>query len=196
LTLQEKAARADVVVGSAPFVEPVDDIQYGGGEGPCISASASGQIIRSGSVDADPRWPGFGPGAGRLGVHSVLSLPLLADDDLIGSMNVYAHPEDAFDDRAERIGSMFAVSAAVTAQNAHMLAQTQRATANMQEVLTSRAVINQAVGMIVARTGWTAEEALRRLQNQSENEHRTVSAVATTVVEEATRRARRRLRRT
>jgi hypothetical protein len=37
-------------------------------------------------------------------VHSVLSLPLLTDDVVVGAMNVYAHTRDAFDDRAERIG--------------------------------------------------------------------------------------------
>ena len=126
----------------------------------------------------------------------MLSLPLFADDDIIGSMNLYAHPEGAFNDRAERIGQTFAESAAVTAQNAQVLAQTQRATADMQELLTSRAVINQAVGMLVARTGCTADEALHRLHTWSQIEHRSVSEVATSIVEATTRRARERLRRT
>ena len=42
LTLIE-ADRADTIVKSAPFVREVDDIQYGLGEGPCISAAATGQ---------------------------------------------------------------------------------------------------------------------------------------------------------
>ena len=177
-------------MASSAFVEEIDDIQYGGGEGPCISAAASGQPMRSVSVEADQRWPSCGPTAGRLGVHSVLSLPLLVDDEVIGSMNVYAHPEHAFDDRAERIGQVFAVPAAITAQNAHVLAQLQRKTANIQNVLTTRAVINQAVGMIIGSTGRTPDEALHRLRILSQTEHRTLSAVATDIVEETTRRAR------
>jgi hypothetical protein len=39
-------------------------------------------------------------------------------------MNVYAHTRDAFDDRAERIGQLFAVPATIAVQNAPMLAQT------------------------------------------------------------------------
>ena len=101
LTLIEPG-RADTIVKSAPFVEQVDDIQYGIGEGPCISAAATGQTVRSGSLGGDPRWPRFGPRVGRLGVHSVLSLPLLAGDGVVGAMNVYAHAKDAFDDRAEQ----------------------------------------------------------------------------------------------
>jgi len=41
LTLIE-AGRADTIVKSAPFVREIDGIQYGLGEGPCISAAAWG----------------------------------------------------------------------------------------------------------------------------------------------------------
>lgn len=57
-------------------------------------------------------------------MHSVLSLPLLIEDGVVGAMNVYAHARDVFDDRAEQIGQLFAVPAAVAVQNAHILAQT------------------------------------------------------------------------
>ena len=103
LTLIE-ADRADTIVKSAPFVREVDDIQYGLGEGPCISAAALGKPMRSGSLGGDHRWPRFGARVGRLGVHSVLSLPLISADQVVGAMNVYAHAKDAFDERAEQPG--------------------------------------------------------------------------------------------
>ena len=59
--------------------------------------------MRSGSLGGEQRWPRFGPRAGRLGVHSVLSLPLLTPDGVFGAMNVYAHGKDAFDEQAARI---------------------------------------------------------------------------------------------
>src|SRR5664279_5423153 len=89
LTLIE-ADRADAIVKSAPFVREIDDIQYGLGEGPCISAAARGIPMRSGSLGGDLRWPRFGARVGRLGVHSVLSLPLISDDTVVGAMNVYS----------------------------------------------------------------------------------------------------------
>src|SRR5450755_4647460 len=54
LTLIEED-RADTIVKSAPFVREIDDIQYGLGEGPCISAAESGQTMRSGSLGGDLR---------------------------------------------------------------------------------------------------------------------------------------------
>jgi GAF domain-containing protein len=189
LTLIE-SDRGDTIVKSAPFVKEIDDIQYGLGEGPCISAAATGLTVRSGSLGGDPRWPRFGPRIGRLGVHSVLSLPLLTPDGVLGAMNVYAHPKDAFDERAENIGRLFAVPAAIAVQNAQILAQAQRLTSHLQAALTNRAVIDQAIGIIISRTGVTPDGAFARLRALSQTEHVKLSVVASRIVQEAARRAR------
>jgi len=189
LTLIEPG-RSDTIAKSAAFVEQVDGIQYRINEGPCITAAATGETVRSGSLGGDPRWPRFGPRVARLGVHSVLSLPLLAGDGVVGAMNVYAHGRDAFDDRAAQIGELFAVPAAIAVQNAQILAQTQRLTANLRQALVNRAVIDQAIGIIISRTGSTTEEAFDRLRKLSQSEHIKVSVVAAQIVEAAARRAR------
>jgi GAF domain-containing protein len=122
LTLLEDQ-RQDTIVASAPFVVEVDAIQYGIGEGPCITAAAQGMTMRSGDLAVDPQWPRFGSRVGRLGVHSVLSLPLITHEGVVGAMNVYAHDRNAFDDRAATLGELFAVPAAIAVQNAQVLAQ-------------------------------------------------------------------------
>ncbi len=191
LTLSEPD-RSDTIVKSEPFVREIEDIQYGIDEGPCISAAATGQTLRSGALSGDPRWPRFGPGVGRLGVHSVLALPLLTAGDVIGAINVYAHPRDAFDDRAEHIGQVFAEPAAIAVQNAQILGQTQRLVSNLQAALTSRAIIDQAIGIIISRTGDTAEKAFDRISRRSQAEHLKVAAIARQIVEVAARRAQER----
>jgi GAF domain-containing protein len=189
LTLVE-AGRSDTIVKTDPFVADIDEIQYRIGEGPCVSAAATGQTMRSGSLSSDVRWPRFGPQAGRLGVHSALSLPLLVQDKVIGAMNVYARPKDTFDDRAEHLGELFAVPAAIAVQNAQILAETRRLATNLQAGLINRAVIDQAVGIIISRTGITPEQAFDRIRRTSAQEHIKVSVVATSIVEAAARRAR------
>jgi GAF domain-containing protein len=189
LTLIE-SDRADTIVKSAPFVMAIDEIQYGLGEGPCISAAAQGRTMRSGSLSGDPRWTRFGPRAGRLGVHSVLSLPLISADSVVGAMNVYAHAKDAFDERSEHLGELFAVPAAIAVQNAQILAQTQRLAANFQAALTNRAVIDQAIGILISRSGISPDEALGRIRQLSQHQHTKMALVATSIVQEAVRRAR------
>jgi AmiR/NasT family two-component response regulator len=105
-------------------------------------------------------------------------------------MNVYAHARDAFDDRAQHIGQLFAVPAAIAVQNAQILAQTQRLAANLRQALVNRAVIDQAIGIIISRTGSTTNEAFNRLKTVSQKEHIKVSVVAAGIVQAAARRAR------
>src|SRR5215212_11097868 len=125
LTLLEEG-RSNTVVTTAHFVRQIDDVQYGMGQGPCISAVREGRTVMSGSLGADSRWPRFGGTIARLGVHSVVSLPLITPDAVVGAMNVYAHAKNAFDDRSVELGEIFAVPAAIAVQNAQVLARTQR----------------------------------------------------------------------
>jgi GAF domain-containing protein len=181
--------RAQTVVASAEFVHAVDDVQYGLGEGPCLLAVSSKQTQTSGSLGGDRRWPRFGPRIGRMGVHSVLSLPLLIPDQVIGAMNVYAHAKDAFDADAVRVGELFARPAAVSVHNAQVLAQSQRLAGQLGEALTNRAIIDQALGIIRSRTGAGPEEAFDKLRTMSQAQHLKVAAIAHVLVDEAVRRA-------
>ena len=123
-------------------------------------------------------------------MHSVLSLPLVTPDGVFGAMNVYAHDKAAFDERAVRLGELFSAPAAIAVENAQVLAQAKRLASNLQAALINRAVIDQALGIIMSRTGTTAAEAFDRRRTRSQAEHTKVSVVAQSVVDAAVRRAR------
>lgn len=181
--------RANTIVATAEFVNEIDAVQYGLGQGPCILAARHGETVMSGSLGSDPRWRKFGGAAARLGVHSVLSLPLVTPDGVVGAMNVYAHDRLAFDERAAELGELFAVPAARAVQNAQVLAQAQRLAAQLQSVLQTRGVIDRAVGIVMSRTGGTKDEALAQLRTLSQNEHHKLVVVARHIIDEAVRRA-------
>jgi GAF domain-containing protein len=189
LTLIEEG-RSDTIVSTADFVREIDRIQYGLGQGPCITAAAKGETVISGSLGGDARWTKFGAQVARLGVHSVLSLPLLTPGGIVGAMNVYAHPKHAFDDHAARIGELYAVPAAIAVQNAQVLAQTKRLAAQLQSALSTRAIIDRAVGILMSRSGISDAKALDRLRALSQHEHQKLAVVAQQIVDEAVRRAR------
>ena len=182
--------RPDTIVASAEFVREVDAIQYGIGEGPCITAAAEGRTVSSGSLGGDQAWPRFGPRVSRLGVHSVVSLPLLVGGTAIGAMNVYAHAKNAFDEHAIALGELFAIPAAVSVQNAAALTNARRLASQLQAALDGRAVIDQAMGIVMSRSGCTAVEAFDKLRAMSQSENRKLSTIAAQIVDEAIRRAR------
>ena len=182
--------RPQTVVASAEFVHAVDDVQYGLGEGPCLLAVETRSTQTSGSLGGEPRWPRFGPRVGRMGVHSVLSLPLLLPDRVVGALNVYAHSKNAFGSEAVRIGELFARPAAVSVHNAQILAQSRRLAEQLGAALVNRAVIDQALGVIMSRTGANPEEAFDRLRAMSQSQHVKVAEVSRALLDEAVRRAR------
>ncbi|TDZ80910.1 GAF and ANTAR domain-containing protein [Mycobacteroides salmoniphilum] len=181
----------EALAASAPFVSEIDHIQYTMlQEGPCITAALERRTVRSGSLGGERMWPRFGPRVGRLGVHSALSLPLLLPGQVVGAINVYSHGKDVFDERAAELGELFAKPAAVAVHNAQLLAQARALVAQLHTALSTRPVIDQAIGLLRGRSGRSAEDAFTQLRAISQAEHRKLADVAQRIVDEAVRRAR------
>lgn len=173
-----------------PFVREIDHLQYDiCGEGPCLTAMQTHRPLVSGSLGSDPRWPRFGGRVARLRVHSALSLPLLRRDGVVGAINIYAHKRDAFTEHAVRLGEQFAGPAAVSVGNIQVLHAALTRATQLETALTSRAVIDQAIGIVRSRSGGTAEEAFDGLRQISQSENVKLAVVAQRLVDEAVRRA-------
>jgi len=183
--------RVEALAASDPFVAEIDEIQYVTlREGPCITAALERRTVRSGSLGGEKMWPRFGPRVGKMGIHSALSLPLLLPGHLVGAINVYARGKEVFDDHARELGELFASPAAVAVQNAKILDQALQLTTQLQTALSSRPIIDQAIGLLRGRNGGTAEEAFERLRRMSQAENTKLITVAQRIVDEAVRRAR------
>ena len=176
---------------TADFVREIDTIQYHElNEGPCITSTQSQRPAVSGSLGSDDRWPRFGGRVARLGVHSALSMPLIVGEKVIGAINAYAYIRDAFAEHAVQLASQFAGPAAVSVCNAQVVTDARDRAAQLQRALVSRTVIDQAIGIIRARSGVSSEEAFDRLTKVSQSENTKLRVVAERLVEEAARRAR------
>ena len=66
---------------------------------------------------------------------------------------VYGHGKDVFDEHAAELGELFAKPAAVAVHNAQILAHALVLTAQLQTALSTRPVIDQAIGLIRAAAG-------------------------------------------
>ena len=73
--------------------------------------------------------------------------------------------------------------------NAQLLARARWKTKRLQRALETRAVIDQAIGIIRSRAGVSAEEAFARLARISQSENHKLHFVAERLVDEAVRRA-------
>jgi GAF domain-containing protein len=180
---------------TAAFVDDIDAVQYEVfDEGPCITCARSRRPTVSGSLGSDNRWPHFGGRVARMGVHSALALPLIIGDRVIGVINSYARQRDAFTEHAVQSGAQFAGPAAVSVYSTQLLADARERAGQLQQALGSRAVIDQAIGIIRSRSGLSAQEAFERLTRTSQHENVKLHVVAERLVDEAVRRAQARHR--
>ena len=187
VTLLENRGPANVVA-SAEFVRLLDVAQYSLREGPCVAALESGRTHVVRSVRLDGRWPRFAARAVEHGVLSVLSLPLQVRGVTRGALNVYSRAEDSFDASAVRIGELFAGPAAVTAATAQVLAESRLLAEHLGDALRSRAVIDQAKGVLMAVHGCDAEQAFVLLREASQSSHRKLRDVAHDIITDISQR--------
>jgi GAF domain-containing protein len=172
------ADRATTVVSTGPLALELDESQYGRGYGPCLHAASSGETVEVQDARTEARWSDYMASAVERGSLSSLSLPLGSPEGLGAGLNVYAREPDAFDEDSRRIGHRFARFAGVAVANMHAYERAQERADNLQTALESRAVIDQAKGVLMERYRVTADNAFQLLAQASMAGNRKLRAVA------------------
>ncbi len=159
----------------------VDKLQYQLRSGPCVDAILQDTVFRTGNLAEDDRWPEFGAkAAAEFGVQSMLALRLfIEDDDVLGGLNLFSMKPDAFDDRAELVGSIFATHAAI----ALAASRSRHKAENLERAQQSNREIGMALGILMSRHRITRQEAFDLLRMASQHSQRKLRDVALDVVD-------------
>jgi GAF domain-containing protein len=181
--------RATTTAATNDTTLQLDGAQYRDGEGPCLQAARTGQVVRVEDMTTDNRFPRFAAEAMRLGINSSLSMPLIVEGALIGALNLYGKHVKAFEEHSERLASCFARQASATLANAEIHDRTVALVTQLTEALSTRSVIDQARGVLIAGTGCTADEAIENLKQRSQHETRKVRDIADEIVHDAMMKA-------
>jgi GAF domain-containing protein len=190
VTLVDAAGRRTTAAATDPWVEQADAVQYELGEGPCLAAWAQRVVFRVDAAASDRRWPRWAAVAQGLGVNSTLSAPLVAGDDSLGAMKVYAGKEAAFDADAERLLRLFAAQAAVLVANVQSHEKARRMSEELKNALRCRDVIGQAKGMLMNSRGVDEDGAFTLLAAAARRQSKNTYEVAADMVEAARRQRR------
>lgn len=160
----------------------LDEVQYAADRGPCLDSFRDSELYVITDTRSDGRWPEFCEAATDRNVFSTMSLPLAAGEVRLGAMNLYSSEPGSFQDNEQRVGEIFAAQASVLLANAQAYHDAQTMSDNLSTAMQSRAVIEQAKGVIIASTGCTPDEAFEVLTRQSQHENRKLRDVATELV--------------
>lgn len=173
----------ETVAASNGRVWAIDQDQYAAGAGPCLDAARTGQVARTGVAGAERRWPEFARSARAAGVESYLSCPLIIDDDFVGSLNLYSEQPHGFADFDVALLRLYTTAACAAIANNRRYERAREVAGHLSKALDSRAVIDQAVGIIMARSGVTAAQAFAELTRQSQNTNVKLREIADRLVD-------------
>jgi GAF domain-containing protein len=163
----------------------IDSAQYDSGRGPCLDAWRTQDVVRIDDMAMAGRdYPEFSAAAGQHGIQSTLSLPLVAGQRGVGALNLYARTKQGFSEDDEALGTDLAAAAAIVLANASAYWEASQLSEQLTEAMTSRAVIEQAKGMLMAQSpDLTADHAFDLLRQASQRENIKLREVARRIVE-------------
>lgn len=163
---------------TSELVTELDAVEYRENAGPCVDAAKTGALVRAGMAEALERWPVFARACRSAGMGSFLSAPLVVDDRHAGAINVYARHDHGFADLDRSLLGLYTTATEVALRSHSRYLRAAGLSVQLRGALESRAVIDQAKGIIMAVHGITADEAFMLLVERSQRENRKVRLIA------------------
>lgn len=171
-------------------VRGADDLQYELDEGPCLSAAQEHRLLRIDDLSEDRRWPRWSRSVAPLGLRAAMSTALVAGNQSLGAIKVYADQPHTFDGRSEQLLTLFGAQAAMLLAQLRTAEQARHMSDALLQAIHSRDVVSMAKGILMGRQGIDEDAALGMLLAQCEQQGSTVGAAAHRIVESAVRRRR------
>lgn len=180
-----RGTQTTTVACSDDLASDVNHMQYDLLEGPILTAIEDRCEVRVDDMAAELRWPRFASAAAECGVRSCLSLPLIAQDETVGVLTLYALTPEAFGEDETRRAEKFAEPAAGAMALGLRLVTYADLIDQLRTSLASRAVIDQAVGVIMGQERCTQHKAFAALRTASQNRNVKLRDIAREVVANA-----------
>ncbi|WP_425266394.1 ANTAR domain-containing protein [Amycolatopsis coloradensis] len=186
VTLLTDGRNPTTVATTSEVVTELDHDQYASGDGPCLQAARTGELVRVSVDEAADLWPAFARNSKAAGFGSFLSAPLVIDARHSGAVNCYSVRGHGFAELDEKLLGLYtsAVNAALRAYSRYQRAHDT--TSQLRTALTTRAVIDQAKGILMAIRRIPADEAFTLLVEQSQRENIKLRDLAARFVARAT----------
>jgi GAF domain-containing protein len=116
--------------------------------------------------------------ATKEGVRSLLSVPMIMKDQVIGVINVYSADERLFSNEDLRLLCAVADQVALALENTKLNVAIQET----QEALQTRKLVERAKSILQKQASLSEEEAYKRLQQQSMKTRRSMREIAEAVI--------------
>jgi uroporphyrinogen-III synthase len=116
--------------------------------------------------------------ARKAGLTSLLSVPLMTGQGVIGTLNIYLKERKAFTEDEIGFARAVAGQAAMAIENARLISKTLE----MKRLLEARKIIERAKGILQHKDALTEEEAYLHLRTESRRLRRPMKELAEAII--------------
>jgi transcriptional regulator with GAF, ATPase, and Fis domain len=169
VTVLDDEGQPSTIASTDAATEELDRRQYVLHDGPCLDAARRQQVNRWSLDEAEQRWPDFTRLAKEMGLRSYLAAGLGLAGRRLGALNLSSRGTDGFDQLDEGLVALFSAPASAAIATVTRYSQARDLAAQLNEALRSRAVIDHAIGIIMAESRCDAEQAFAILSRASNN---------------------------
>lgn len=177
-----RGRKAATVASSSERARRLDEIQYGFGDGPCLTAAREHELVSVPDVATECRWPEFARALEREGIHAVLGVPFELGTDGQAAMNLYATQAGCFDPATIRDVQTYVAQSSTALRMGLRFSHYVESAANLRAALESRTTIDIAIGIIMAENRCPQEEAFEILRAASSSRNSKLRDVAAEIV--------------
>ena len=182
VTVLDDDAKPGTMAATDEETRQMDHRQYALNDGPCLDAARTLQVNRWSLQEAEQRWPDFTRLARETGLRSYLSAGLGVAGRPLGALNLSSRDTDGFSKLDEELISLLTEPAAASIVVARRYAHARDLAAQLEQALRSRAVIDQAIGIVMAESRCAAEQAFATLGRASNNRNMKLRDLASQIV--------------
>ncbi|MET9757963.1 GAF and ANTAR domain-containing protein [Streptomyces sp. NPDC006372] len=172
--------KVETLAPTHDMVTASDQLQERLAEGPCFDAARGDtdeRVFRIYDFTHEvPRWPQYASRAQDLGVGSMMGFLLYTEEEELGALNLYSGRPGAFTEDSETAGWLLASHAAIAFSSARNHAQ-------LQQAITTRHLIGEAMGILMGSHDLTEKQAFDVLRRFSQDNNIKLREVARRVCE-------------
>jgi hypothetical protein len=171
-----------ITSASHPDLSELADVQLASLRGPAIDALADGTQVSCQDTLSETRWPEYTSRALSMGVRSFLTLVHTSGGFGL-TLTMYATRPRVLDASRAPVAELLIAFGSAVMRNTSNYDAAQRTARQLSEGADSRAVVDQAKGILMVGLSCSAEEALRRMREISQTRQIKVTEVARRIVE-------------
>jgi GAF domain-containing protein len=185
MALRPRGRPVSATACSDPQASEADRVQYQSGDGPALHALRHARPVHIRDTATASTWPRFCGQAASLGIRSCYAVPLVNDREPVGALVLYARRPGAFGPQETARADKFARHAAGALTLSLRMASCADQNDQLRSSIVSRAVIDQALGVIMATERCSQDKAFALLRSVSQNTNVKIRDLAATIVTRA-----------